>query len=432
MVDAGNLFYGKPAVPERDRAQQIEKAKLQAAAYALVGIDAMLPGAGDLALGLPFLDGLATEHKLPYVAANLECGGSSVFPSSITIERGGLQVGIVGVVGNSAKEPGCRATEPIAAAKAAVEAARADVVIVLSGQKTEEDEALAAAVPQVSLIVNGQERQQLEQPRGLPNGGLLLASGSRGKQLGVATLTLTPGATRWRDTKILARYADQKDSYAERKKELEGRIAAAADDATRARLQKQADFMGRKIAEIEKELATEASTGGPAHQLDNALVDMGAELADHPATAALVAAAKERIAQVEPISTVSAVASGPFAGSSACTGCHATQAQQWGATGHSRAWATLAAAGSERDRACFECHVTGAFHPDGPKDPGAVAGLEGVGCESCHGPGKAHVSNPPTVEMIARPDVHVCTTCHDGKRDEGRFDAGTYLPKVVH
>ena len=70
--------------------------------------------------------------------------------------------------------------------------------------------------------------------------------------------------------------------------------------------------------------------------------------------------------------------------------------------------------------------------PDGPHDPGAVAGLEHVGCEACHGPGKAHVGNPPTVEMRASPDVSVCVGCHDGKQDEGRFDPVTYFPRVAH
>lgn len=430
-MDAGNLFSGKPVLADKDRPQQVEKAKLQAAAYALAGVDAMLPGAGDLALGFDTVREIAKAHQLPYVAANLECGGGAVFPASITIERGGVDIAFVGVVGNNLKEPTCHAQEPVAAVKAAVEAAKADVVVVLSGQKAQEDEALAAAIPAISLIVNGQDRQQLEQPRPLPNGGLFLASGSRGKQLGVLSFALTPGATSWRDTKVLSRMAEQKDTYVLRRKELEERIARETDAKAKERLQKQADFMTKKAGEIDAQLEAAAKQAGPAHAVTNTLVDMGAEIADHPATAALVAAAKEVIAKVEPISTVSAVATGPFAGTSACTGCHAAQATQWGTTGHARAWATLAAAGSERDRACFSCHVTGAFHDDGPKDPGAVAGLEAVGCESCHGPGKAHVKNP-TVDMAKAPDVSTCTTCHDGKQDMGRFDHATYLPKVEH
>ncbi len=392
----------------------------------------MLPGVGDLALGVARVQELAVAHSLPYVAANLECDRELPFPASRVVERGGRKVGIVGVVGNAAKDPACRALEPIAAARAAIDALDADVVVVLSGQKTEEDAALAAAIPRVSLIVNGQERQQLEVPRTLPNGGLLLASGSRGKQLGTLSFTLTPGAARWRDVKVLTQYEDQRQSYIKRRTELDTRIAAAADAPTKDRLQKQADFMGKKIAEIEATVAAEVARTGPTHEVRNSLVDMGEEIQDHPATAALVSAAKMAIAKAETISTVSAVATGPFSGSGACAGCHAEQTAQWASTGHARAWATLVATGSERDRACFSCHVTGAMHPEGPHDPGAVAGLEAVGCEACHGPGKAHVANPVGGTMIAKPDVTVCTECHDGKQDEGRFDAATYFPKIVH
>lgn len=432
VVDAGNLYFGKPTIRAEERAQQEEKARLQAAAYALSGVDAMLPGAGDLAFGLSFVQTLAREHELPYVAANLDCGGTLPFPASRTVERAGQRITIVGVVGGAAKEPGCLRTEPVAATRAALLAAPADVVVVLSGQRAEEDEALAEAVPGISLLVNGQDRMQLDQPRSLPSGGLLLGAGSRGKQLGVLTYTLRPGATRWRDAAVLGRYADQRDSYAKRLKELEAKIAAASDETTRGRLQKQSEFLAKKLAEVDAELAREASSVEPSHDVRNTLVDMGAEIADHPATAALVAAAKERIQALVPVSTVSAIAHGPFAGSSACVGCHAEEARQWSGTAHPRAWQTLVASGNERDQACYTCHVTGAFHPDGPKDPGAVAGLEAVGCEACHGPGKAHVANPPTVEMRRQPEPSVCTECHDGERDEGRFDLETYMPKVVH
>jgi 2',3'-cyclic-nucleotide 2'-phosphodiesterase (5'-nucleotidase family) len=432
VVDAGNLFHGRPAVAPSERPQQLEKAKLQAEAYALVGIDGMLPGVGDLAFGIATVRELATAHALPYVAANLECEGAAPFPPARVVERGGRSVGIVGVVGNSAKDPACRATEPIAAVRSAVAALDVDVVLVLSGQTIEEDEALAAAVPAVSLVVNGQARQQFDAPQPLPNGGLLLAAGSRGKQLGVVSFTLTPGASAWRDGKIRARLAEQKDGYARRRAELEGRIRDAADAATRDRLQKQADFMARKIEEVSGQLEKAAAEGGVAHEADNRLLDMGAEIADHGATAALLARAKERIAAAEPIASISALATGPFVGSSACTGCHAEEARQWGGTGHARAWTTLTATHNERDRACFSCHVTGAFHDDGPKEPGAVAGLEAVGCESCHGPGKAHAANPSAVDMVAEPDVSVCQSCHDGKQDGGRFDAATYFPKIAH
>lgn len=432
VLDAGNLFWGRATLRDTERAQQLEKARLLAEGYALVGVDAMLPGAGDLALGIATVRELAAAYSLPYVAANLDCGGSNPFPASVSVDRGGQTLTVIGLVGNSAKEPGCRATEPMAAARAAIAAAPPGVIVVLSGQKVQEDEALAATFPTVSLIVNGQERKQLERPDALSNGGMLLAAGSRGKQVGVISYTLTPGATKWRDGQALQQFADQRESYRNRVAELKKRQSEAKDDPTRERIGKQVSFFEGKLVEVEGSLTDAATAKEPAHRVTNRLVDLGTDIADHAATAALVAKAKVAIQAAEPVSTVSALANSPFAGSSACTGCHAEQAAQWGGTAHSRAWSTLVTAGNERDRSCYSCHVTGAFHPDGPQDPGAVAGLEAVGCEACHGPGKAHVAKPPAVEMIAKPDVSVCVDCHDGKQDGGRFDHATYLPKVTH
>lgn len=431
VVDAGNLFSGRATVRDAERAQQVEKARLLAAGFTLVGVDGMTPGAGDLALGIDLLKELATTHNLPYVAANLDCGGEMPFPAARVVERAGLRITVVGIVGNSSKDPACHVSEPIAAAKAAIAANPGDMVVVLSNEKVQEDDALAAAIPEISLIVNGQDRQQLERPRALTNGGLLFASGSRGKQLGVTALNLTPGATRWVDVQDNMRLQDQKETYTTRIAELQKRIHDAPDEKAKERLEKQAEFLRKKIADLDAQLDALSKASGPAHRVTNALVDLGTDLADHPGTAALVKEAKVRIGAAEPVVTESAIANGPFAGSSACGGCHPAQMTQWSTTGHARAYVTLEKTNNALDRSCFACHVTGAHHPDGPKDPGAVAGLEAVGCEACHGPGKAHVGNPPTVKMRTM-DVRICADCHDGKQDGGRFDYGTYLPKVTH
>jgi predicted CXXCH cytochrome family protein len=431
VVDAGNLFWKNPTLTDKDRPQQEQKARLQAAAFALVGIDAMLPGAGDLALGLPLVKELAATNHLPYVAANLECDGAHPFPASLQVESGGLHFTIVGVVGNSVKAEGCHVAEPIAAVQAAVDAHPADVVIVLSGEKKWEDDALAAAVPAIGLLVNGQERDQLAEPRSLPNGGLALGSGSRGKQLGALTFTLTPGAKLWRDDQVQGRLAEQRDRRVEHLAELKKRRADASDPADQKRFDMQIAFFEKQIGESDKELAATLAATGPAHSAKNRLIDMGTELADHAATDALVQAAKAAIEAATPVAPVSALTNSPFAGSSACTGCHAEQAAQWGGTAHPKAYRALQEVNRERDQECFSCHVTGALHPDGPHDPGVVAGLEAVGCESCHGPGKAHLSNPAVVKM-QEPTVAVCKGCHDGAQDGGRFDEATYLPQVKH
>jgi predicted CXXCH cytochrome family protein len=161
---------------------------------------------------------------------------------------------------------------------------------------------------------------------------------------------------------------------------------------------------------------------------------------DHPRTLAAVQAAKAKIAALATAASASARAGGafdlaasPWAGSATCLGCHVDAATQWSTTAHAHALQSLRASNRAMDDACWSCHVTGAGKPGGPTRPGDVPqALEHVGCESCHGPGRAHAASPATVHMVRQPAVEVCTGCHDGVRDEGRFDARSYLAKVAH
>ncbi|MFZ5475372.1 MAG: multiheme c-type cytochrome [Myxococcota bacterium] len=431
VVDAGNLYWKSPTLAQGMRPQQERKAALIAEAFALAGVDAMAPGAGDLALGIDFVKGLVEKHHLPYVAANLECPGKGApFAPFVVAEKGGVTLAFVGVVGETVKHSGCAATDPVAAVRAAIAGVEADAFVVLSNEKIEDDERLAAAVPEIGLVVNGQERRQLPTPKGLSNGGLLLASGSRGKQLGVLKISLVAGASQWRDDDVRDEAVAKRDKSRARVEDLEARREKESDGRAKDRLQKQIDFFEREIAEAESELARLDASSGPAHAVKNSLRDLGTDVKDHPKTAELVAAAKVALGETV-TETTPALPTSPYAGSAACAACHAPETTQWKGTAHARAYASLKAANREKDQDCFSCHVTGASHPQGPQQPGAVAGLEDVGCESCHGPGKAHVADPKA-PMTRDPAVETCTTCHDGKQDGGRFDFGTYRPKVVH
>ena len=393
-----------------DRPQQQIKAKLIADAFLLTGVDAVLPGAGDLALGLDFVKGL----PLPWVAANLDCGGENPFPASRVVTREGMRVAFIGVAGKTSK--GCTATDPIPAVRAAIAGVTADLVVVLSGESVQDDDRLVAELPTIQFVVNGQDRQTLETPRSLPNGGLLLASGSRSKQVGVLSMRMTPGATVWRDDAERGLLAEKIDRTRERIAELKKK---GEDDRTK----RQLDFWGKELAKQEQLLADAAAATGPAHHVDNKLVDLGTDVADDPATQALVEAAKTAMAAAPaPVAT----GNGPFLGSDGCVGCHAAETTQWKTTPHAHAWATLAE--RRNDPGCFSCHVTGAMHVDGPR----TATLPDVGCEACHGPGKAHAADHAITHLVKTPGVAVCTTCHDGDRDGGRFEFDSYLTRVIH
>ncbi|MBK7758501.1 MAG: hypothetical protein IPI35_19320 [Deltaproteobacteria bacterium] len=61
-----------------------------------MGLDGFTPGAGDLALGVETFTRITTP--LNVLAGNLTCG-ETTWPGGRVVQRGGLNVGIVGVVG---------------------------------------------------------------------------------------------------------------------------------------------------------------------------------------------------------------------------------------------------------------------------------------------------------------------------------------------
>jgi len=162
---------------------------------------------------------------------------------------------------------------------------------------------------------------------------------------------------------------------------------------------------------------------------------MSDEVADHAATAAIVAAGKVRIAAAEapipPVLGPRVVAEGAYAGSDTCKGCHAAQHEQWSGTGHARGWASLEGSGRSLDRQCVGCHVTGWAVEGGPQAPSEAGPLRDVQCEACHGPARAHVATP-TVDLVRDPPLTVCVGCHDGVQDQGQFDEAAYRPLVRH
>ncbi len=437
MVDAGNLLYKGRAVPEGERAEREAKARLIAETTPWGGIDAMLPARGEFALGRAFVEAVATEHKLPYVVSNLECGTPMAWPTVIESSKGGVNFAIYGVVSGELSVPACRASDP---ARALASAPAGDtVVIVLSDQEEAQDLALATAVPAIDFIVVADAASPFRVPEPLPNGGLRLSNGSRGKMLGVLSGQLLPGATAWRDAGTRAAKAAEVDSARERLSEVDRRIREAPDDKAKERLSRQREFWETRLAKLDAELAATVQSAGPAHEAQNELVALGDDVGEHARTHERVQAVKATLSEATPM-TQGAVESGEpppaysgaFVGSEACAGCHPAETAQWKGTPHARAWASLEAVNRQFDADCWRCHATGAFSPEGPGEPRSLGGLVNVGCESCHGAGRDHMLSPAEKPLVVNPPASQCTQCHDKKQDDGRFNEATYRPKVVH
>jgi hypothetical protein len=119
--------------------------------------------------------------------------------------------------------------------------------------------------------------------------------------------------------------------------------------------------------------------------------------------------------------------SSPFHGRAACEQCHQSIARQWAATPHSRAYATLVAAGRQRDPQCLACHTTGFGADGGFIAPDAVPDLADVQCESCHGAGGSH--RDAATRTTGKPR-DACSKCHD-PMNSPHFHLEQYLPRVA-
>jgi len=152
-----------------------------------------------LATNLAFSD---TDPGDDSLKAHLDAGA---IQRSLMVERGGLQIGLLGVMGTEAYEVIGKADpitifEPIPTLQKEAQALRsrgADIVILLSHSGVErhgegepwggEEVAFAKAIPEIDVIVGGHSHTALHEPIDV-DGRFVLQAGSEGRYLGELTL----------------------------------------------------------------------------------------------------------------------------------------------------------------------------------------------------------------------------------------------------
>jgi len=433
VVDGGDAFFKSPDVPEAQLHQAQLKAELQVRSLVADGLDAFVPGPGDLALGTAFLRRMVDEHQLPVLAGNLTCDGRD-FEGTRVVDAGGRRVGLIGLVGTG--QGPCVVSDPAQGLiDGLAKLGAVDVTVLVLNADRSTVKALLGTTPGIDFAVVGGGGQTLKNPKRHDGGSWQVGAGSRGKKLGVLALDWQPGATGWAGEGEIEALATRLDRYRQRVDDMAERAASADDDAARRRAQLQRGHYQKEVTRLEGELAAAvaAAEGGEAHRFTNELVELDKTIPDHVRVAPWLAETKAAVNAVAAAGTVATDShAGPFVGSARCSTCHAAEYRQYKTTPHAHAWPTLVGAQRQGDPDCVSCHATGHWHPEGPSGVPVPAALQGVGCEDCHGPGRDHVSAPTGGQMVKTPDPETCVHCHDGVRDEGRFDFGTYLPQVVH
>ena len=415
------------------------KGTLIAEAWKMGGIDAVGLGDSDWQLGLDYFEGLAKDHGTPFLVANLTCGEEAPFPGWKVVDAHGRRVGIVGVT--SGEVMGCDVTPAAEAVREALKAmGPVDVLLAVAAINT--PAGLAAAFPEdipVSLVFDGTGGHSYVRTARFGK-GWSASAGSRGKAVGTVRLEWQDGAVAWGPAGGDAQIGLNKARAEQRLTSVESRLKAEHEPSRKRRWEQQIEAYKTQIAQMDLELAEADAGGGVVNGFTLAELPLNPTVPDHAATRALVDAAKSKMSEVGPTPSKRPAAAhraplgSPYAGSDVCLACHPTQHAQWSGTKHATALASLVADKRHMDDTCWGCHVTGAREEGGPQTAVTVHGMRDVQCEACHGPAAAHAMSPAALDL--RPEAKVpeatCVGCHDGMKDEGRFDFGTYLPKVVH
>jgi 5'-nucleotidase/UDP-sugar diphosphatase len=196
LFDIGDLWVGTFA-SNRDQGKTI------IAAMNTMGYDAMTLGNHDFDQGVAIVQARASEAKFPMLIANIVEASSGKVPAwakaYIVKEIGGVRFGIVGVgytrtPGISSKVKELQAFKFIDELDALKQIlpevkSKSDVIIVLSHAGFDTDQRIAAALPEINVIVGGHTHTELRTPKVIGN-TIIVQAGSKAQNVGRLELTI--------------------------------------------------------------------------------------------------------------------------------------------------------------------------------------------------------------------------------------------------
>ncbi len=446
VVAAGNLFFDTPRLDPRMVWQERQKAERLTQILGGLGLAAYAPGPADFALGADAWRSLS--GALPAAAL----AGNAGMPGSVVREVGGVRVGVVGVSdfvtpdADAGPAGAPAASDPVAAARTAVAAARAQgaqVVVVLASVPRRVARAVAAVEGVDFVIAARHEGPTTPAPERVA-GAYLLTAPNQGKALGVVDLYLD-GTAAWRDISEASRTAEQ-SRLDGRIRELQARLTAWRADPTidPGAVRTQA----ARLEALERERTTvagpdtAASTGRrfAAQGIEvDATVPRNERVQSEIARYFRAVNERNRVEYADLRPPTPAPGQPRYVGNEACRDCHEEAFPVWERTSHARAYRTLEDSSKNFNLSCVGCHVTGYRQPGGSEVvQNVVVGeprLQNVQCEVCHGPASAHIeargaaARRATIRRTV--DGNFCATqCHTPEHSD-HFDFATYLPRIL-
>jgi 2',3'-cyclic-nucleotide 2'-phosphodiesterase (5'-nucleotidase family) len=206
VVDTGGMLVADAAAYGEDAEQLQARADLYLAALAASGAAGVNIGAQELALPVEQWTALARKHGVALLSANLQRKGAPVFSAHRVVQIGGLKVGLFGLI--TQKVPaadklvagqGLTVTDPVAAAKAAVKACKAEgaqVIVALGQLRQDEIDDIGEKVPEVDFVLGSYEMDLTQRPVSLGR-GLHLDPYNKGKWIGEVRLRPGKSGDRW-------------------------------------------------------------------------------------------------------------------------------------------------------------------------------------------------------------------------------------------
>ena len=189
VLDAGDFFT---------MSQKLLKDSLVCEAYATIPYDAILLGDQELTRDEKFLNTVLPKLESSIILSNLESPNLSFVRKYKVIKRGGLSVGIIGVLGGNAMKyypkdirDSIILTDPVSTVNEIVKRIRprTDLIILLSHQGFEQDQVLAKSIKGVNVILGAHSQTVPKEPT-IVNDILISQAGREGYYVGLIELKL--------------------------------------------------------------------------------------------------------------------------------------------------------------------------------------------------------------------------------------------------
>ncbi len=410
-AETGDTHLKSPVMTPSEERQFRLKATLFRQVHEQLGLDVHGVGELDLGLGWPFLEEVYAGSSIALLCGNLreKATGRFPFPASKVIERGGLKVAFVGVIGegitlrNDLREQlEILPPDPIVRKAVTEHRDQVDLIVLVSHLGQTEEVRIAREIPGIDVVLGGHSGDELIAPV-MSEGVPIVQAGRRGQKVGRLDLWYRPGTTAGAellpDSPPAPGAKLPRLQYKNRIEMLRAQVLMA-DQAVEEMVQQYKDKVAA-LPPMEDDLEIDGEGDGHGHGPgdghghgpDDGHGHGAAGPGDPPPPAA-----------------------DAYWGPEVCSACHVKQTEFWQGTTHAKAFSTLVKVGQEKNADCIGCHTLGYKDPAGFEEPAKVLEhLKNVSCEQCHGRGSQH--GRKGVFNVGPRAEKTCTVCHTPEND---------------